>query len=94
MVRIRFEPSGREVEVPTGTRLYDAVRAAGLPIAAACGGEGTCGRCGLVVEGGRLSEETAHEARVKAANRRRADLRLSCLCTVEAGPLVVRATWW
>lgn len=94
MVQIRFEPSGRTVEVPEGTRLYDAVVRARLPIAAACGAGGTCGRCGLQVLAGRLSEETAHEARVKADNRRRPDLRLACLATVEEGPMVVTATYW
>ena len=49
--RITFQPSGRTVEVPTGTLISEAIQAAGLDIAQPCGGQGRCGRCAVVVSG-------------------------------------------
>ena len=45
MVAVRFLPRGVQVEVETGTSLLDAAAAAGVRIAAPCGGEGACGEC-------------------------------------------------
>jgi uncharacterized 2Fe-2S/4Fe-4S cluster protein (DUF4445 family) len=93
--RIRFEPSGRSVEVEAGTLLLDAARQAGLPIARACGAEGLCGRCGLtVLDGGEwLPAESALEERAKQRNRVSAETRLACLVAIE-GDLVVTAAYW
>ena len=92
-MRVRFEPSGIELEVPSGTRLYDAVKAADLPVASSCGAEGTCGKCGIKVLSGTLSEPTLHERRVSADNRVADDMRLSCMATIESD-LVVTADYW
>ena len=91
--RARFLPSGREVEAE-GT-LFDAARAAGLPVGNACGATGTCGRCWMtVVEGGEhLSAEGALERRVKQDNRVPEGARLSCLVRVR-GPVTVTAPYW
>jgi len=93
-IALRFEPSGREIVVQAGTRLFDAVRAAHLPLASSCKGEGTCGRCALQVEGGRLSAEQPFESAVKVDHRVPADMRLACMCRILEGPLRVRATYW
>lgn len=93
--KIRFEPSGRTVEVAAGTSLLDAVQQAGLPIARACGAEGLCGRCGLrVLEGGAsLGPASELEVRARRRNRVSDELRLACRVAV-AGDLVVTATYW
>jgi ferredoxin len=93
--RIRFEPSGRTVEVVCGTLLLDAARQAGLPLARACGAEGICGRCGLtVLEGAeRLAPQSPLEARAKRRNRVSDAMRLACRITVESD-LVVTAPYW
>lgn len=90
---VRCHPSGRSVEVPPGTRLFDAVRATGLPVGTACEGGGICGRCALRVLQGGLSPETAAERAVKRANAIGDDARLSCLAQVE-GDVTVTASWW
>jgi 2Fe-2S ferredoxin len=48
----------REVLVPIGDRLMPALRGAGIPIEAICGGEMSCGTCHVLVDEsyyGRLS---------------------------------------
>ena len=93
MKRVHFVPSGVEVDVPEGSRLYDAVKQSSLPIASSCGADGTCGKCGLRVLSGTLSEPTEHESRVKAANRVGDSLRLSCMATIQTD-LIVTADYW
>ncbi len=90
---MRFRPSDQRVRVPQGTTLLDAARVAGLPVARACGGAGLCGRCGLRILSGRVSVESAEEARAKRANRVDPELRLACLARLE-GDVVVAAAYW
>jgi uncharacterized 2Fe-2S/4Fe-4S cluster protein (DUF4445 family) len=61
---VRFEPSGKTVEVPTGTLIVEAVRQAGLDLNMPCGGQGRCGRCAVIVDN-------------RAAVRSRSELRLT-----------------
>jgi uncharacterized 2Fe-2S/4Fe-4S cluster protein (DUF4445 family) len=64
-VRVRLEPAGKTVEVPTGTLLEEAISQAGLRLGLPCGGQGRCGRCVVQVREGsvrrrstiRLAEE-------------------------------------
>jgi 2Fe-2S ferredoxin len=94
--RVSFQPSGRSVEVPAGSRLLDAVLAAGLPIARACGADGLCGRCGVrVLRGGATGVDEADpaEAAVRSRNRLDLDLRLACRVRV-LGDVEIAAPYW
>jgi adenylate cyclase len=91
--RVRFLPSDRSLEVARGTLLVDAVRAAGLPIASACGDELVCARCGVRILEGRVSRESRLERETKQRNRVPSDLRLACAIRVH-GDLVVTADYW
>ena len=51
---ILFQPYGREARVRDCTTLLDAARQAGIPLRSSCGGEGTCGKCRLIVRKGRV----------------------------------------
>ena len=86
-------PGDRAVEVPAGTLLTDAIRAAGLPIATACGDELICGRCGVRILEGEVAKEKPAETRAKRRNRVGSDLRLACVIRVR-GDLVVGADYW
>ena len=92
---VSFPGRGRSVRVAAGTSLIEAVRAAGLPIASACGADGLCGRCGVeVVEGDAgLAAETAEEASAKRRNRIAPSLRLACRVAVESD-LSIDAPYW
>lgn len=60
---VTFTPADRIVEVPFGTLILEAAQRAGLEIAVPCGGQGRCGRCAVIVDGGHV--------------RRRSNLRLA-----------------
>jgi ferredoxin len=93
--RVRFLPSGREVESPPGTTLLDATVAAGLPIARSCGAEGVCAKCALQIVAGaeHLSPEAPDETRIKARNRIEPALRLACRATL-CGDVIATAAYW
>jgi uncharacterized 2Fe-2S/4Fe-4S cluster protein (DUF4445 family) len=94
-VEVRFHPSGLRLRVEAGTRLLDAARRAGLPVASGCGAEGLCGRCGLHVLAGvlHLSAEEPAEAAAKRRNRIAPELRLACRAGV-SGDVEVTASYW
>ncbi len=52
MITVRFLPQGRSAAVDRGTTILEAARAAGIEIAATCGGRGRCRSCRVrIVEG-------------------------------------------
>lgn len=52
-----FQPEGKSVKVPEGTNLLDASQKAGVYINASCNGRGSCGKCKLILESGRVDSE-------------------------------------
>jgi uncharacterized 2Fe-2S/4Fe-4S cluster protein (DUF4445 family) len=52
--RVRFEPEGQEVRVPSGTPVFDAASWNGIAIDSTCGGHGTCKKCKVRVLEGEL----------------------------------------
>jgi ferredoxin, 2Fe-2S len=92
---VSFQPSGRSVEVPAGSTILDAVLAARLPIARACGADGLCGRCGVRVRaaGIGVDEPGPGETAVRLRNRLDPGLRLACRTRV-LGDVEVTAPYW
>lgn len=80
-----------------GTILSRCLRA-GLPLASACSGRGSCGKCVVTVLGGAalLAPPSRREAGVLARNGAAADQRLACQCRLPlgAGDLLVTAGYW
>lgn len=95
LVEVRFEPSGIRARVAAGTTLLEAARAAGLPVASACGADGVCARCGMrILEGAAgLDPESEREREIKRRNRVDAELRLACRIAVRA-PLAATTSYW
>lgn len=94
--KIQFLPSERIVLVDTDEMtLLEATREAGLPIASACGQNGACARCGLLIlEGAEtLEPESDRERRIKERNRIDPEQRLACRIRPR-GNLTVRASYW
>ena len=48
--RVVFQPNQIEIRVPNGTLLSDAAKSAGVFIDSPCGGNGTCGKCSVLLE--------------------------------------------
>jgi uncharacterized 2Fe-2S/4Fe-4S cluster protein (DUF4445 family) len=77
-------PFDVSVTVPAGTSLLDAVRMAGLPLSAPCGGKGTCGDCVVqIIKGSCRTRPSAALSADLAAER----YVLACLTEV-TGDLV------
>jgi ferredoxin len=93
--QVRFLPSGRTLRVTPGTNLLEAARAAGLPIAQACGGEALCGRCAVQIVRGSdaVAPETRRESEGKRRNRVSPELRFACQ-VVPTADLEVTASYW
>ncbi len=49
LCKVTFIPIGTSVDVPAGTTVLEAARSADVPLAAECGGDGTCGTCRVVI---------------------------------------------
>lgn len=85
-VRVRFEPSGKVLEVAGGESLLTAAQRAGLHVNASCGGQGTCGSCKVRVREGRV--EGGEHSKL-SSDEISAGYRLACSaypasdCTIE-----------
>ena len=91
--RLSFPPTQRSIEVPAGTRLIDAIRRAGLPIARACGDDLICGKCGVRVLSGSVIEPRRAELEALRRNRVPEGLRLACVIRVR-DDLELTADYW
>ena len=60
---VTFQPGDKKVYVLAGTRLQEAATAADLVLDAPCGGEGTCGKCRVIVSEG-AAPPTAEERKM------------------------------
>ena len=95
---VRRKAGGRETlarEVARGTTLLEAARAAGLPIARACGERALCARCDLEILAGRehLSDEAPDERETRARAGLPPNGRLACQARVE-GFVTATAGYW
>ncbi len=85
---VDFEPAGRRVRVAPGTQLLEASRMAGIGLASVCGGDGTCGRCRVVVMDGQLPPPSDADRRALSRNEIAHGERLACRVPV-AGDMKV-----
>ncbi len=84
---VTFEPSGRRTTCFPGQSLMEAARQAGLFFASVCGGQGTCGKCRVRVQG-EIHPPTAQEQTLLSAEEQRVGYRLACQARLR-GPAVV-----
>jgi uncharacterized 2Fe-2S/4Fe-4S cluster protein (DUF4445 family) len=56
--RIKFLPDEQEIAIDEGQSLLEAARRANVYVGAICGGEGTCGKCRLIVREGEVEGES------------------------------------
>ncbi len=77
-LEVDFEPVGRRVDVAADSNLLDAARQAGIGLASVCGGEGTCGRCRVVIMNGDVSAPVDADRRFLSQLELNAGHRLAC----------------
>jgi uncharacterized 2Fe-2S/4Fe-4S cluster protein (DUF4445 family) len=88
-------PTERSVRVPPGVTVFDSASWNGIAIDSTCGGHGTCHKCRVRVEGGRVPV-TRHDTRTFSADELARGWRLACLVqatrdlAVEVPPLTTR----
>ncbi|HET9656695.1 MAG TPA: ASKHA domain-containing protein [Kineosporiaceae bacterium] len=82
--RVDLQPVGKRAEVPAGSTVMDAARRAGVGITSVCGGQGTCGRCRVVVTAGPLGEPVDADLRAFTRVELDAGHRLACRTPVTA----------
>ena len=85
--RLRFEPEGAEVRVPSGTPVFDAASWNGIAIDSTCGGHGTCKKCKVRVLEGDVPV-SAVDPRAFNADELRDGWRLACRAPAR-GELVI-----
>lgn len=95
MAIITFQPSGKTIEVTSGTLLFDAALRAGLPVASSCSAVFVCGKCNLqIVHGGEnLSAQRDVERSLLTRDKKPLSDRISCVTRV-FGDCTVTATYW
>lgn len=82
-----FQPLGKTAYVLEGTRLAEAAAGVGLAFDMPCGGEGTCGKCRVIVRKG-LAPAGPAESRLLSEEDLQTGVRLACQ-TVVRGPMTV-----
>ncbi len=87
-VRVTFTPGGETVMVPAGELLLNAAVAAGVPLAAPCGGHGRCGKCRVHIQHGHCRPADSHERRVLSADQLKSGWRLACMARVQSDVVV------
>ncbi len=83
---VLFLPDGINVQVDSGTDVLAAARLADIEVKAPCGGDGTCGKCAILLKSGKAQ---TREGSVAAARLKDHGLSLACQTIVEDEDLVV-----
>ena len=85
MPRVSFTPIEHTVTVPVGTTLLEAAGKARITIDSACGGDGICGRCKMIVKQGEVGGDVSG---ILTRDEIRRGVVLACQTTVQ-GDLTV-----
>lgn len=95
-MQVRFEPSGKTIDVETGTTILSACQQAGLCVHTCCEGElFLCGFCRVKVLEGleALDPPTREERQTLGVLHAGPDERLACQSRVR-GDVTVTADYW
>ena len=55
-ISVVFQPNDIRIKVPKGTNLLEAAQKADVYVNASCNGQGSCGKCRLILESGKLEK--------------------------------------
>src|SRR5512133_1243801 len=88
MIQVQFQPTGKRVELKSGASLLEAARHAGIELNSTCGGEGTCGKCQVIVLHGSVSAPDGDEAALINQPELARGRRLACRAQAESDIIV------
>lgn len=79
-ITVIFEPSGKRSCFETGIRLFDAAKELGVEVRSECGGDGTCGKCKIIIVNGSnlINVLTDREKELLSHREITSKYRLSC----------------
>ncbi len=86
--QVQFQPIGKRVAAPPEVSLFAAARESGIDLASACGGEGSCGQCRIVILSGAVSPPNPDEEFILTELELKQGERLAC-CTYAHSDLAV-----
>ncbi|MFA5276113.1 MAG: ASKHA domain-containing protein [Candidatus Omnitrophota bacterium] len=55
--KVTFYPKNKSIEVPKDTTILSAAISAGISINSACGGDGVCGKCKVLIKSGKVAAQ-------------------------------------
>jgi len=79
--KVTFCPDDKQVEVEEGENLLRAAMAAEVHISASCGGDGTCGKCRVIVEKGVVEQRPTSKLTTEEIEQ---GYVLACLSTIKS----------
>ena len=77
-LQIELQPIGKRVRVARAASILEAARQAGVDLASACGGEGNCGQCQVVLLEGQTAPITPDEEFILSTLELENGIRLAC----------------
>ncbi len=77
-MEVEFQPLGKRETIPDGYSILDAARQSGIDLASACGGEGNCGQCRVILLSGKANAPDQDEVYYFTADQLRNGYRLAC----------------
>ncbi|MEK6646165.1 MAG: ASKHA domain-containing protein [Candidatus Firestonebacteria bacterium] len=84
---IIFQPYGKKIVVPAGTKIKEAAALAGIMIETPCGGQSKCGKCYVEVITG-LMPANAEESKILQDAQLPNNFRLSCKSVIQTNTVV------
>ncbi|WP_406541791.1 2Fe-2S iron-sulfur cluster-binding protein [Clostridium ljungdahlii] len=80
MVKVKFTPYNKEIDVLEGENLLEAIRKAGVFIDTPCNGSGSCGKCKVKITAGNVISEDSRHITEK---EKKEGYVLACQCEVK-----------
>ena len=87
--RVQFQPIGKRVAAAPTVSLFETARESGIDLSSACGGEGNCGQCRVVLLAGDVTPPDANELFVLTERELQAGQRLAC-CVYPRSDLTIQ----
>jgi len=81
--KVKFNPDGKVVSIEEGMTIAEASDLAGITIDSPCGGNGTCGKCKVMVTAGETNPPTEAEERFFSKDELGEGHRLACQTIVK-----------